>query len=691
MTRERSKRSAAAKPAPNAGPGPGASPRAALALPEFAAARPLALAAVALVAAVLLAVVFRWHPVGDYFTESDFFDHALGGRLIAAGQVDVSRYAIAGPFYDFLLAIPAALGLPAFTFACLLAAGSAIATLLLWWSIVRHRAGDVAALATVVFLGANALFIRYGYSSTSDFPAVALQAASLHALLAGRGRWAPARAGAFAALAFLTRYNAFVLLPAAVMHFAWPGVPSARERRASLLRWLAAFAIVVLPWMAFSRVHGHWPGEGLFENSAFYANPTASRNVQDAPFGVPPEPARPAGGLLARTAANVPAHLLEDARQLLGWPVAALVPLGLVALLLARDRARRWAPIGLQGAWLFLGLAPVFYSDRYSLVMLPVYLSLAGVGLASPWLAPRAGRWVVPLALVIAAWPLAAALRANVDTQRLVRSQIPLEVPVAARTLAHEQPADGGVLARKGAVAFYSGRPHVYFPRVASLAALAQVADAGRASHLYFSWYEGMLRKEFWYLLDTTASVPGLTRLLATTGHPAVLYRIGPGFGSDPEWLADSTQLALHTARAQVQVLNDAQAWSAHLLLGNFARREGRWAEALQHYQAVERGAPAESRAWVYDGDMQLELGRPAAARASYERARAIEPHSLGARLGIGWVEYRTGDPGRAAATWAPVVKMAPDERTLLAMRDAFRRAGDAASVAAVDEARRSR
>ena len=275
----------------------------------------------------------------------------------------------------------------------------------------------------------------------------------------------------------------------------------------------------------------------------------------------------------------------------------------------------------------------------------------------------------------------------SLRTTQLVRTQIPVEVRAAARALENQRPSDGAVLARKGAVAFYASRPAAFFPRVGSLAALAAEARSARASHLYFSWYEGMLRPEFWYLLDTTAVVPGLTRIHATVRHPSVLYRIGPEFGRDPDWLADSTQLGVHIARAETRALTESQAWDAHVLLGHHARREGRDAEALDHYLAATRGAPENSAVWVYAGDMQLALGGLDAARACYERAMQIEPRSLGARLGIGWTQYRAGAWKPAAATWRPTIALVEDEVTLRAMRDAFSRTGAAAAVAEVDAA----
>jgi len=162
----------------------------------------------------------------------------------------------------------------------------------------------------------------------------------------------------------------------------------------------------------------------------------------------------------------------------------------------------------------------------------------------------------------------------------------------------------------------------VWFPRVASLAALAAHAQANRARFLYFSWYEGKLRPEFWYLLDTSAVVPGLTRIASVLAPAAVLYRIEPGFGADPDWMADSTERMVHVARGEIRVLEDTDAFTIRSFLGRRSRLAGRWEDALVHFEAMTRGRPNDTRGWVYSGDALVALGRLGAARGA-RRLRA--------------------------------------------------------------------
>jgi multisubunit Na+/H+ antiporter MnhB subunit len=59
-----------------------------------------------LLALALLVVIFGFHRIGDYFTETDFYGaYAGGARLIQAGHLDVSRYGVVGPVYELTLAL----------------------------------------------------------------------------------------------------------------------------------------------------------------------------------------------------------------------------------------------------------------------------------------------------------------------------------------------------------------------------------------------------------------------------------------------------------------------------------------------------------------------------------------------------------------------------------------------------------
>jgi len=687
----------------------------------FRIGRAATLALAALAAATLAAIALALLPVGAYFTESDFYGYAWGARLIERGQLDFARYSVVGPLYELVIAALWPLAHDAFRAAQLLSALAAGATLLAWAGIVRRlmtaagheREAAAAGFGTALFVAVNPVFVRYGCSATTDMLAVALQSLAAFALLAGRGRRAPLVAGGLAALAALTRYSSLYLVPAALLRYAlWPvesavGDPRPWPRRlAPMLQFLAGFAVPALPWLALSAASGHLPGANLIASFSYYADPSAARNLQDAAPGAPVTGYRSLGELLrsapgalaARVLANLPDHLARQVRGLIGLPAAAACALGLL-LGVASGAWRRLLPAWIAGALLFATLAPVFYSDRYALPLVPFYLSLAGLAAGIALRGPRLPGIGLPLAWLALAVPVALGARAAVEQQRWLASQLPVEVVTAGETLhraaglADPPPARGpgrsgpasgvGAMSRKMHLWYYSGLDPVAFPRVATLAALADQARASGARFLYFSWYEAELRPEFWYLLDSTATVPGLERLPFAARNPVALYRLGPGFGRDPDWLADARARGLHVARAQVQVLNEHDAWNAHLTIAEDARARGAMAEALEHYLAATRGNPGLALAWQRAGEALLALGRVEEARGAYERARRLLPGDAATLIGIGWTQLRSGRADLAAQTWRPLVGATTDAATLRAMAEAFERAGDAEGLAA--------
>src|SRR5205814_4032357 len=120
-----------------------------------------------------------------------------------------------------------------------------------------------------------------------------------------------------------------------------------------------------------------------------------------------------------------------------------------------------------------------------------------------------------------------------------VLDQLPTEVLECAETLRQlRQPGDR-IIARKWHIAYHGGVEALAFPFAKTLPELAAYARQNHARWLYFSWPEAETRPQFYYLLDTTGVVPGLTPRRVTSPHPAVLYEIGPRFGEAPDWFAN--------------------------------------------------------------------------------------------------------------------------------------------------------
>jgi tetratricopeptide (TPR) repeat protein len=640
-----------------------------------------------LYAVAVLAIALGAHRIGDVFAETDFYGaYAEGARALQRGVLDPSRYGVVGPGYELALA---ALGLVVrdlFLAAELLSAAAMVAGLLLWFRILSQRADPRLALVTVALLAANPVFFRYGYSVTNDALAFALQAGALAALLLGQGWRAALAAGALTALAFLTRYNAVALLPAALVAFLAGATLFADRRRAALV-FTAGFAALVGPWVAFSLAHGqsfsfqfhHNIAYDVFARARGIAWDDYQKLLQPEFQTLADVIARDPMAVLRRELFNVWDHLRLDARTLLGLPVAVCALAGL-GLAWADGTLRRLWPVFLAAGIFFLTLVPIFHSERYSIPLLPAYLTLAAALFASPRLVPaflgKAGPWLV---MGLAAIPIGLSLQATAAQTRRVLDQLPVEVLECADTLREQASPGDRVICRKPHIAFHAGLAAEGFPFTRSLAELAQVAREKGARWLFFSWPEAEMRPDYWYLLDTTAAVPGLTIRHATAPRPAVLFEIGPEFGRDPAWLANDTLRAWHTMRARLRV-NPVDV-GALRALGRIAFDRGDFFAAREHLERAAQRDPRHPGTWLLLGELALIRNDGTSAETAFQQALALDPGSVEARVGLGWASLVAHKPGQAGNRWRPLVGLTRDPHTLERMIEVFAAFGDSVAV----------
>ena len=648
---------------------------------------------VALFAIAALVLIFRPERVGDVMAETDFYGgYGPGARLIQQGHLDPRRYAVVGPLFEVVLALAGFVIRDLYLAATLISLAGSVVALALWGDLLRRRAGAPLAAITVLFLALNATWFRYAWSATTDALALGLQALAIWLLCAPRTSTRPLAiaglAGLVSAAAFLTRYTSVALLPAALLAIALGWAPVvARARRRAVVAYVAGFAALIAPWIAYSLAHGGAFQVQLHHNLAY----DVFARAQGIPWDTYqqklqpqfPTPwsvfARDPGAVTARLLFNTWDHLRLDAFDPVGVALATTALFG-VALLARFGGGSALAPLLAFAACVSLSLVPAFHSPRYALPMLPAWAALAAAFCVSPRFAlplgPR-GPW---LKGVVALCVAAALLRTNVAAGQRVFSQYPVEVTDAARRARPLLRPGDRVIARKPHFAWVAGIEPVPFPFADSLRTLALAAREARARWLWFSWPEAETRPQFWFLLDTTSHVPGLTPRVVTDRHAAVLYEIGPGFGASPAWADDPVLARVHDARGRARVLDhDAD---SRLFLALHARDQGDPQAAQALLEQVLTLRPESARLWVLSADNLLRCGRTGEAVVALDRADRLAPGDPLARATRGWAALLAGRPGEAAMLWQPVIEATGDTLMLERMARLFAERGQADAAA---------
>ena len=661
-----------------------------------------AIGAVVLYTVVLLAVTVKLHPTPLYFVETDLVgEYIPAARDLAAGHLADGHYSYKGPGYPLLLA--AAVG-PCrgdyFLAARLLSVLASGCAAWLAFLIARSFAGPAISLFVLGGMLFNPTFIRYAIEAGTDAPTLAVAlAATWWALRTGSSRWL-FLSGLAAGYATLMRYNAAFLVPAAA--FVLLG-------RREPLRRLASYAAGVgLPLAAWLALDPSAIGHALHNNN--YLNVAYELYGRDMPWDlfeaqigsrfhslgdvIAFDPI----GAVARTAWNLGDHLVADLHELVPLWIGVIAAPGLILWLRRRDS---WQA-GIHAGLCALALAPVFYSSRFSLYLLPFYLAGAGALLSE--LPRMLGGWIPKVIAAGAAPPrswfpaLAAALllpSAWFGFQQLEKNlaDAPHEARLAGERLAAAGLSGDRIMARKPHVAYFAGMQQVPFPPSGSLIDLISRARASGTHHLFYSPIEQILRPEYAVLSDSGVSLPGLEQVTywsSGRGHFYAVYRI-------TDTPLDSLAMDAALERTVLRYVQrrpgspEAQVFAAAELVSMKHHRE-----ALDRLLALERAgvldpavATLASTAYFELGDYEhsyrecelaMRLQRPTGwsfarlatarqkqhrygeARDLYRRAAEMEPGNPEhlENLGLACVALR--DYPGAAAAFERCVRLAPGD-----------------------------
>jgi hypothetical protein len=229
--------------------------------------------------------------------------------------------------------------------------------------------------------------------------------------------------------------------------------------------------------------------------------------------------------------ANIADHFVNDMEKLVGWQLGVFVILGLFLLILSNPlKSWKEQSIGYYIVYLsfFVLLLVVFYSERFSLFLIPFYAVVA----VQPFLIEKFKlKKFIPvkfsylLMVGIIAFTFAKSYSFN---SRNINSG-PTELLVLRDWYEENVPLEkrGKTLAaRKAHVAYYLDMDFKLMPMTDSYEEFINKLRESNVDYLYIGTVEAGLRREFQFLIDPKNSHPGLEVVVYFNNPPSVLYRV---------------------------------------------------------------------------------------------------------------------------------------------------------------------
>ena len=507
--------------------------------PEYVNSRFAGLILAGLYFLLMLFVSLKYHIIGDYNVETDFYwSYVPQARHILEGVVPIEDFH--GPAYPMVLAFMALVTKDLFHAGVVLSLLAASVSLYLVFEILKKQFKSDIALLGVLLVAANTTFVRYSYTAGTDMLFMAFILASTYFILREEQvKWQSIALSAFfAALGYLTRYNglsAAVGVPLAIM-LANPFQQSWRDRLKTSGMFLGVFLLAIAPWGVYCLIQkGSFFYNRNYLNIAYemfakgkigwdqywYGDAQKFTSLTGVIFSDP---------VLFVTALirNLIDHAISDMDLLLGWQVGIFTLFGVAACFKYKPTSRTLSYF-IIGAAFFGVLLLVFYGERFSMLLLPIYVALALKTLTLPsfaryrfWKVMHAGGVITIVLFLWTGYSSMEFNRVNIDSG-------PQEIVSIARW-AHQNlgEAEHGkiVIARKPHIAYYLDMKLEMFPYVATYEELVAYMRKVNASYLYFGLMEAGMRPQFQRLLDPRSAPKELKPLTYIVNPPAVLYKI---------------------------------------------------------------------------------------------------------------------------------------------------------------------
>ena len=490
---------------------------------------------------VLLIISLLYHKVGDYGVETDFFwGYVPEAKSFINGYLKIDPFR--GPFYPIVLGLVNLIISNYFISGILIGIVSASFVIFLSYEIIKRIFSPLVALFVTLILAVNPIFVQYSYSAGTDMIFCALATATMYFFLKSNtlNYKNLIIAAILGGLSYLTRYNGVFLFGFVVVilfinywNISWI------NRIKSSVVFVAVFILTFTPWGIYC----------LNEKGSFFYNENYKNIAYELFYGkgqiawdefwfkessnftsLPDVVTRDFSKFISMIIGNIGEHFLLDMERMMGWFAGAFVILGLLLLFISRPY-KNWKSIEtgyyLSNLFFFGLLLLIFYSERFSIFLIPFYALLAIKPLFSEKFLLKKLPVQIGYLLAIALVTVTLAKSISFNSSRI--NSGPQELLILKDWYDNNVPQNERgkkLAARKPHVAYYLDMEFSLLPLAENYNELLEKLKENNVDYLYFSPIEEAMRREFQSLLDPKLAHPGLEVVVYFNNPPSVLYKL---------------------------------------------------------------------------------------------------------------------------------------------------------------------
>ena len=333
--------------------------------------------------------------IGDYGVETDFYvAYVTQAKEFLKGNLIIDQFR--GPVYQIILAVTGFFFKYDFylagKFLNVLCASLSLFFISKLINSIFNREG---ALITVLFVSVNQVFWRYTYEPGTDMLFLVFYTSSVFFLLKedNLNYKNLLFAGIFTGLAYLTRYTGISLILFALLiifsKFHNKNITENISKRSILLKPLVYYLIPVIIFVSgwgliCYKITGHFIYNENYKNTAFtfYKPDTMSKDEwvsknQDSFKSMSDVVFNDFGTFTKKLGKNFITYFTKDAFRFFPKYIGILLGIGLILFILKWKSENISAKYFLLGSFIFyLQILLIFYSERFSIPLLPFYCFL---------------------------------------------------------------------------------------------------------------------------------------------------------------------------------------------------------------------------------------------------------------------------------------------------------------------------